>query len=320
MGDGRLSAPLERRGLGIRSGERGPVLAGDGCRFGELANPGSTRLLRLRSRLRSEHGESVRGGPVPGKTEELSLFSPLSVSVNDKPRRDGWEEPRLVVLLYERGVGHSIGVLGPVDTAVDETFDSGCEVLDSGCEVLDSGCEVFNSCWGSWNLSGELRIDIVNADVVDVVGRGGGDGGGGCCCCCGGIWTWSSGCGSGCGSDCGSGCGSAVFGSSVVPVSVSVPSGAASSSEHDESLLSWPAVMRSALLRAAVIHSSTSTMYSMRMRSEYSTILRWRMTASTLALQACSVSVDKADSPCSCSSVLVLGDCHWMTWEMRDSD
>lgn len=47
------------------------------------------------------------------------------------------------MLLCERGVGHSIGLLGPVDTAADETLESG------------------------W----ELRMDIVNADVV--LGRGG---------------------------------------------------------------------------------------------------------------------------------------------------
>ena len=67
MGDGRLSAPLESRGLGIRNGERGPLppgaLAGDDWRLGELARPGNTKLLRFRSTLRSEHGESVRVGP-----------------------------------------------------------------------------------------------------------------------------------------------------------------------------------------------------------------------------------------------------------------
>ena len=68
------------------------------------------------------------------------------------------------------------------------------------------------------------------------------------------------------------------------------------------------------------MHSSTNTVYSIRILSAYSTILRWRMTASTFALQTCSVSTDNAANPCSCSKVFVLGDCHWATCEIRDSD
>lgn len=147
MGDGKLSPPLDIRGLGIRNGERGPVfLAGDGCRLGELARPGSTRLLRLRSKLRSDDGDSVRTAPGMAVDRALlSLVSPASVSVSERPLRDGCEVLRPAVLLYERGVGHSIGLSGPVDTAADDVLPSGC---------------------GCWNLSGALRIDIVNADVA----------------------------------------------------------------------------------------------------------------------------------------------------------
>lgn len=102
MGDGKLSAPLlERRGLGIRNGERGPVvLAGDGCRLGEFARPGSTRLLRFRSRLRSEDGDSVR--TAPGKAEEkalLSLASLVSVSTSERALREGCEVLKPALLL-----------------------------------------------------------------------------------------------------------------------------------------------------------------------------------------------------------------------------
>lgn len=147
MGDGRLSAPLDIRGLGIRNGERGPaLLPGDGCRLGELARPGSTKLLRLRSRLRSDDGDSVRIAPgIADDKALLSLISPASVSVSERPRRDVCEVLRPATLLCERGVGHSIGLFGPVDTAADDVLPSG---------------------GGTWNVSGALRIDSVNADVV----------------------------------------------------------------------------------------------------------------------------------------------------------
>ena len=60
--------------------------------------------------------------------------------------------PRAAPLLCERGVGHSIGLLGPVDTAAEDDLTSGC---------------------GSWNPSGELRMDIVNADAVGCGDTGG---------------------------------------------------------------------------------------------------------------------------------------------------
>jgi hypothetical protein len=56
-------------------------------------------------------------------------------------------------------------------------------------------------------------------------------------------------------------------------VSLITSSGGTSSSDELESL-NWPAAMRSAFLRAAVIHSSTKTVYSIRILSAYSTILR----------------------------------------------
>ena len=64
---------------------------------------------------------------------------------------------RAAPLLCERGVGHSIGLLGPVDTAAEDDLTSGC---------------------GSWNPSAELRMDIVNADAEGCGDTGGCDGSG----------------------------------------------------------------------------------------------------------------------------------------------
>ena len=147
MGDGRLSAPLERRGLGIRNGECGPgSLAGDCCRRGEPGSPERAKLRRFLSKLLSDDGESVR--IARWRAEEstlLSLLSPASISASEVPRRDDWDVlSKPAALLCDRGVGHSIGLLDSVDTAVDRDLAS-----------PGDGC----------NSSGELRIDMVNADT-----------------------------------------------------------------------------------------------------------------------------------------------------------
>lgn len=92
-----------------------------------------------------------------------------------------------------------------------------------------------------------------------------------------------------------------------------------SSSSSVESL-SRPAAILAAFLMASSIHASTVTANSMRMRSAYSMILLCRSTASTFALTTFSVSAHNIASPCSCSNVLVLGDCHCITCDIRDSD
>lgn len=155
MGEGRLSAPCESRGFGIRSGEWGPeTRAGEGCRRGELDRPGSTRLLRLRSKLLSEEGEPVRMALAKADDDGmlLSLLSPASISASERPRRVGCEVPnRPAALLCDRGVGHSKGLLDPVDIATDD--------------------DLFSPCARSAR-SGELRIDIVSADATGLRGVG----------------------------------------------------------------------------------------------------------------------------------------------------
>lgn len=145
----------------MRNGECGPeTRAGEGCRRGELESPGRTRLRRFRSKLLSDEGESVL--TAPGKTEDgklLSLLSPASMSARERPSREGCDVPRSpAALLWDRGVGHSNGLLEPVDTAAEDGLRSDCESNDR---------------------SGELRIDRVSADVGR---RGEGAAGYGFCC------------------------------------------------------------------------------------------------------------------------------------------
>jgi hypothetical protein len=87
-GEGAKSSPLGTLGLATRRGEEGAMLrVGDCCRL-VLARLGSTRLLRLcsrllvtRLRLSSGAGESVRTG-IEAKEERtlLSLSAPASIS------------------------------------------------------------------------------------------------------------------------------------------------------------------------------------------------------------------------------------------------
>jgi hypothetical protein len=95
---------------------------------------------------------------------------------------------------------------------------------------------------------------------------------------------------------------------------------ASSSSSSSVESLRRPAAIRAAFRIASSMHSCTSTANSILMRSAYSTILLCRKTASILFLATLSVSAQSRARPCSCSSVFVLGDCHCMTWEIRDSD
>jgi hypothetical protein len=100
-----------------------------------------------------------------GNTEDdgilLSLLSPASMSASDKPRRDGCDVLNTAAaLLCDRGVGHSMGLLDPVETAAEED------------DLVSDPCE-------SRPRSEELRMDMVNAEV-GVARRGAGavDGGG----------------------------------------------------------------------------------------------------------------------------------------------
>jgi len=95
--------------------------------------------------------------------------------------------------------------------------------------------------------------------------------------------------------------------------------GVASSSPSLESL-SRPLAIWWALRIASSMHSWTKMVNSTRIRSAYSIILRWRMTASALALATLSVSAHSKARPCSCSRVFVPGVSHCKTWVMRPSD
>ena len=143
----------------MRNGEWGPdIRAGECPRRGELDRPGSTRLRRFRSRLRSDDGDSVR--KVPERAEEktpLSLASPASLSVGGNPRRLDWDVPKTAAaLLCERGVGHSNGLFDPVDTATE-------------------GDRPSEDCGGG-KRSGELRMDMVKADTAGAGGTAWGSG------------------------------------------------------------------------------------------------------------------------------------------------
>ena len=110
-GEGAISPPLSTRGFATRRGEEGAMLrVGDCCRL-VFAKLGSTRLLRLCSRLlvtllrlNSGAGESVRIGIEANEERTLlSLSAPASLSGANIAALFWWIKV-LRALPYDRGV------------------------------------------------------------------------------------------------------------------------------------------------------------------------------------------------------------------------
>ena len=124
-----ISRPLGSRGFESLSGDGGGgiVRAGDGCRRGDGA-AGSFRLLRLRSRelmdrpsACSDPGDSVLLPPEKIDDGRLTSLSPASLPpyIEFRLLADCFRPRIPLAKVVDRGVGHSIGLFDPVETATD---------------------------------------------------------------------------------------------------------------------------------------------------------------------------------------------------------